>query len=444
MATEFIPFTAASQSRKLPSFDAGALQQVIGVIQQPDTTQAILNRDSGIADPQRLVLGEVNRLRGLSAVYHHLFYTIPLDHIQRAGLLPTNYTLNELGTSLGGHLPVIPARLQPWRMRGFDNQRHIVQAAQVTIAAFQRAGLLGIGTYEIEHGDHESELPRAEVAVLSLVSQYESGEKGAVEWLVKHGMYGINGDVNFTRFQIEPSDLDKGVLQVTSRRLASRDTGVMLQLESSPVDTPFGQIYEARLGFAADGLYAGSRKVAHIPLSDDNYQALVTVYKEDGQLFAEPWGHIPTGLATEEDIKHTLAFRRTFQDIYSQIGPATKHKRDWDAMAGLGVPTYAAEQGYYSTIMLTTAKDDPRLSASLPWAILMRHSQEAGLLASQERLRDVGPGKTFETLDDLYQAVGRCLAPDSGYNQRFKYGNPILATTIVTSDEQAFQILKAA
>lgn len=432
------------------TFDPRILEQVIGIIQEPRIVEAM----TSAKDPGMIIGGEVGRLRMLSGAFHPDFYHKSIDVLMACGAIEPGYSMIELGTSLAGHLPQIPKDLQPGSMLGFDNKSHIVSAARQTLITYGDTGLLDSGKYEIILGDHTHlNGIRGDVAVLSLTSQYDGGEAGTTEWMMKHvTVAGINGDVVHTPAEISQEELDSGILPIRSRRLPYLGgyTGVNWKLVGDPQETPFGKEYRASL-FLDDAVYNENNGIVQIPQPGAELLGKVTIFEREGKLFVEPWAWELTNQATADDIRYLTAIRRTFNEQYSQLAPATNFQRDWESNAALGVPVYAAEKyGYYSAVMFNTATQIAKRSGMLPLAMLRRNGEEVGQIfeagkrLGKELFSQIGLGKTFADLRELYQVIGKYMSDPQRFFMIVDYTNPLLVTSITTPHRDVFERLQAA
>lgn len=377
--------------------------------------------------------GELGRLRMLGPTYLQRFYEEPVAVGQKTGVIPQSYSSVELGPSLAAHLPMKDRDRLPTSMIGIDNQPHIVAAANRTLEAFVKGGLLPEGSYEVVLGDHTTQLQRQDVAHMSLVSQYEAGHKGAVDWLMGHGEVGVNGDVVHAPSEVTEEELSEGIFEM--KLTTGERTGIAWSVHGEPIVTPFGRTYEASVVLDnknSDG------KIRHISRPGDTYHGRITLFEHGGKLYMDPWAYVPTEDATEKEVEEVVALRRTLQDIYDGMNPATNGERIWDGNAALGVAPYAAEQGYFTGIMLST-EQDKGISGTLPLAILMRHRAEAAMLSAKGHLTQVGDGKQFANLQEFYQTVGKWLNPASGFDKKFQYSNPLLVLTMTVRSEEQFQ-----
>ncbi|MFA5933375.1 MAG: hypothetical protein WCV81_03895 [Microgenomates group bacterium] len=435
----------ASNELYVPTFDGALLQRVTGIIQQPEIEKSMRECNPHIPADE-IVKGEVGRLVMLSGAFHPDFYHKSIGALMACGAIRPGYSMIELGTSFCAHLPQMPKKLQPGFMKGLDNIPFIVAAAKASVLAFENAGLLNSEGIEIYPGDHNYlNGVKGDISVLSLASQYDGGPAGTVEWLMSHcGVAGINGDVIHSPIEITEENITSGILPLKSSRLLYFDgyTGVNLKLEGEAKETIFGDVYRTTL-LLDDEIYNASNGIVQIPQPGAELEGKATVFKRDGKYFVEPWAWELTDQATEDDKRYLPAIRRTFNEQYSLLEFATDPVRKWESVAGLGVPVYAAEKyGLYNTVAFNTATKVAERSGMLPMAMLRRNGEEVRKIHEKGLFSQIGEGKTFADLDDLYRVVGSYLSNAPRFFNIVKYTNPLLVTSTTTSSKEVFEALQ--
>lgn len=433
------------ESKKLyiPTFDQGCLQKVVAVLQQPEIVEAMAAAQA----PKGVLEGEIGRLRMLSGAFHPDFYHKSIGLLMTAGVIPPDYSMIELGTSLAGHLPQIPENLQPGSFKGVDNKAYVVAGAQQALLEFQKAGLLDSHNYQIILGDHtDLNRVKGDVSILSLASQYDGGVEGTVKWLMSHcKVAGINGDVIHSPVEVSEEELDSGNLPMRSERLPyfGGYTGVNWKLEGSPTDTPFGQVYKASL-LLDDAIYNEANGIVQLPQPGAELAGKVTISKKDGRYFAEDWAWELTNQATDQDADYLRAIGTTFNEQYSQLKNATNPPRVWESIAGLAVPVYAAQKLHLqSVVMLNTAASIAKRSGMLPLAMLRRNGEETRQIYEKGLFSQIGPGKVFKDIEELFGVIGSYMSDPQRFFSLVDYTNPLLATSITTRHQDVFKKLQA-
>lgn len=437
---------SASKEPYTSTFDGARLQQVIAVIKHPDVEKA-MRRGRPHIPAATIVGGEVGRLGMLAEPFHPDFYHESLRKLMVCGAIKQGYSLVELGMSLLGHLPGIPSEHQPGLVLGLDNQRHIVAAAKVALGFFQEQGLLNVGKHRAILGDHESRGLKSDVSIMSLASQYDAGPVGTVLWLMKHDrIAGVNGDVAHSPFVVSQQNLIDGILPITDPRLPVLDgyTGVNLKLLGDPKSTPFGEVYDYTFLLDKE-IYNPRNGIVQISRPGGELQGKVTVFKRNGKTYAEPWAWVPTAQATKEDIANFQAIKITFNELYSELEPATRDTdlpREWEATAAFGVPVYAAELGYKSVVMLNTATQVAKKSGMLPMTILLRNGDEAKQIFEKGLFSQVGEGKYFKDIGHLNSVLRSYMSNPQRFSEIVDYTNPPLVTSITTRHQDVFDRLR--
>lgn len=437
----------ASTEPYVSTFDGARLQQVIAVIQHPSVEKA-MRRGRPNVPTSVITRGEKGRLEMLAGPFHPDFYQEPPRILIACGAIKQGYSFIELGMSFFGHLPNIPKELQPGLVIGIDNQPHIVAGARRALKLYQEQGLLNIGEHRAIFGDHNSKgRTMKDIAAMSLAAQYDAGPVGTVLWLMMHGeVAGVNGDVAHSPFVVSQQNLKDGILPITDPRLPVLGgyTGVNLELIGYPKDTPFGKVYDYEFLLDAE-VYNPGNGIVQIPRPGGELQGKVTVFERDGKTYAEPWAWETTDKTTEEDIANLKAIRITFNELYSQLEPATRgtdRPREWEATAAFGVPVYAAELGYKSVVMLNTATEVAKKSGMLPMTILLRNGDEAKQIFEKELFSQVGEGKYFNDIGHLNSVLRSYMSNPQRFSEIVKYTNPPLVTSITTRHQDVFDRLR--
>lgn len=417
-------FTGLSTSPE-PCFTPDKIKKVWSTLPQQDLVAAMTKTGLEAPVAENVLRAELGRLL-LLGPYHERFYNLPLSLLRDKGILDGS-SLNELGPSLFVHFAAMDQR--PEAVTGVESKPHIVSAARVAIESFQSHGLLP-REYEVIQGDQTVDLTKRDLSILSLVAQYGAAEAGTLNWLMRNGEIGINGDVHHTTTPTTEAEVKTGFLTIKSPTQPSIDVGIAWRLKGQPKSTAFGDIYDATLDISPK-VFGEGKNAIHIPVDGDMYTGKVVVYKEaNGSLVFQSWTLDPTEEATDEEIAEVLSICITHQDIYKGMS--------WSSAPAIAIPAYASEKGLYTAMMLTTA-NDRGLSGTIPLAIVLKNQREAGILHEKGLLSQVGPGKKFENLPLLFERLRFWTQNKDLFNSKFNFTNPHLITTITTANRDVFK-----
>lgn len=379
---------------------------------------------------------EKQRLTAQGPVTHPIFYGRTIATALAAGVIPENYSAAELGPSLMGHWAIINPTLRPRSLIGVDNRPAVVDNAQQAIKAFQEAKHLPSEGYRVVVGDHELELPQVNLKILSLVSQYEAGEIGVVDWMMKGSDVGINADFVHGAVEIQPTDTKEGsIIPVNTRRNPNRPTGLGW-LIGKPIDEkPTGKLYEAEWISTGE---VDPGHIKHLRFPDDKYKTQIIVFEKGDKTYAEGCSLWPRPEASDDDMRTLISMRQMIYDLWENIAPASNQKRIWDGLACLGVPQEAAQKGYCTGFIINTA---PKLAGPLLFIMLKRNWDDLKYIHDNrpELLSQVGPGKIYPTLEDLNSALDHALA--TGLHTKFDLFGPPHFASITVRDKQSLSRL---
>lgn len=394
-------------------------------------------------EAKQVAIGEINRFRSMRD-YHRFLYQEPLHLLRERGVIEKDYSMRELGPSLGLHLATLRNSLQPAQYIGEDHEPHIVAAAQVAISRLQREGLLSQdANYLINLGGTDNRgliREKADVSISVLTSMY-AGERKTLDWLMKNGQIGVNGDVFFSPVPISETELKEGLLPIRSFRSGIETNLVWRLSDAAPQKTFLGDRYKADL-VRHNGIDDYGDRVVYIPVVGDRYdQEIITVSKENGQLYYETWDMKPLSPENENEEHQVLALALTLRELYLHIKKATDGDTVWDSAAVVTLPFLAAQEGYYSGVLATTTPESP-LPATLPYALMMRYREELSIVHESKLLSEIGSGKTFEDLSQAFRIMAGFLNPANRINEKYRFdGVPIFAS-ITTRDRKQFNKLK--
>lgn len=419
-------------------FSKEGLQTVAAAIPIEDAAEAYTEAKPNIPlDNAKQIIGASrDRLVFLGPASFSPFYGVPLALLREAEVIPEDYVANELGPDVFGAWAGMNPSIKPGKVNGVEKDPGIAAAARVALAGYEKAGFIP-PDYEVIAGDESADLPPAHVRILSLVSEYGTGE-GVIEWMnQREGEIGINGDVVHGPIEVAMKDIKEGgVIPIRTRRRPNITTGVGWVLDQKIEETRMGIVFEAHLA-SLDEVYE-QKHVAHLALPGYTDSTKLVVFEEDGQLYAEGWGFIPKSEASEEETEMMISVRRTIHDLWGNMGAATNGEEIWDGNAALGVPAYAAEKGLYTAMTVTTA---PKLAGPMPLVILIRNRAAVEFLhGAGDYLSQIGPGS--EGLKEFYEKLGSALA--AGMHQKFEFVSPPHVTTITTDNREIFQKIVAA
>lgn len=419
-------------------FTPDRIQNMLSILPDDEMVLAMHKANPHIDETklQSLVHGESGRL--LNVAYQHgPVYGETIWILQKLGIVPSSYSAVELGAALGAHMAIMDKTRQPAAYTGIDNQPHIVAGAAIAMKAWKSLTIVP-DEYRIIQGDHTTKLPKADVEFQVLVTQYEGGAVGSVKHGEKHADTTIISDVAHQSFPFDTSQLKPGgIIPMEAPRLPDAHTGLAWQILGPAIPTPFGDVYKVSLRY--DRNVFDDERLTMFRLSQDTYEGYVTV-KPEGLM---NWAFIPTAEAGGDDINEMIGFQKTMSDIYTKIGNATNGEHVWHAMDIAAVPAIAAKENLYGAMSFSTAEGSNHPASILPLAIILRHAQEIGILASKPGLLSaIGHGKQFPDATTLLQRALYWIRNPQEHARKFEYHNPPVVTFVQVKDADAFALLR--
>ncbi len=380
-------------------------------------------------DAKTVAGGEIQRVMGLADSYRE-FYEKPLRSLLKSGVIKPGYSANELGPSFATQWAIMEPSLRPGKIIGIENKPHITAGARVAIAGFQEAGFLDGVEITVISEDKSVEIPKADLAILSLASQYEIGEMGTVDWMEQNGEIGVNGDYLHVPVPISEEELKNRIIPIKTRRRPDIPTCMSWQLGEKILSTTLmGDVYEAKL------LVHETDLIKHVRLPEDKQTTRVAVFERNGKLYIEGWGFMPREDTPDDSLKIMASMRATLHDLWLGMRVATNGERTWDGNASAGVPTYAAEKGLSTAVMVTTA---PKLNERMGLVMLLKNKKELTFIYENNKdlLSQIGSGKKYEDLEKFENAVNLALGQET-YND-VDLVTPPHITTITMADKETF------
>lgn len=384
--------------------------------------------------------GEIGRTIGL-ADFYRFAYDDSLGILRSVDALPDLFSMREVGSATGIQLGFFAHK--PVDYSGIDHADHMVAASVPTLQGLKTLGALpDTGRYTIQKGDETTRFEeKADVAAAVLLAQYVGPQ--IADWIMGNGEAGVVADIMHGESLTTEDEVKSGRLPVRSG-VYDGDTGVSWVLEEEPVETPFGWVVPAHIEF--DEKIFDKDQLAILNFPEDSLRGRITLFKKEGKWASmQQWSYELIN-ATAGEIREVNALRQTFNDTYRLSSFATD--RQWDGNAVWAIPAYAKEKGYYCTLRVDTFNraDDftDAISGALPLAIILRHTKEVGRLAAQGKLTEVGEGKTFATVGELFAAVGKWAANPSAFDERFRLSCPPSLAAILSSPDHFRALAKSS
>jgi hypothetical protein len=391
---------------------------------------------------QNLLRGEQGRLI-LLAELHKRFYDGEISDLRQRGIINSSYTLAEIGPSFGLHIAEMSENNRPRHLFGVEVKLPILKAAQFIMDKFQTDGVLPNGATIIQ-GDHTTSLGETtDVALASLVTQYDAGAEGTIDWLMLHSDIGVSSDLSHSFFPITKGEIESGIIRIHSLRSPGINSGLAWQLTDKGTETPFGMVYSASLRL--DPAVYDDEHTAQIATPEEVHEGKITIVKHGDALYAFNWAFelAPNSIATDQEISQMVALQQTFEETYLLLGKATDGKRAWDGNQIAVMPTIAREKGLFSVVHMTTEAGNRKILGILPLPMILRNREEVACIAQRGLLSHVGQGKTFETVKDLMGATQYWVTNPGEFAQRFTLSNAaLLLSVIMTKNPEIFEKLK--
>ena len=410
-------------------FSLERAKEVTSSIPVSEVIQAMNEAAPQLSEMNETILGgEMQRIMGILVSYSH-FYEKPLKTLLKSGAINSGYSANELGPSLMAHWAIMDSSLHPSKITGVESRPHIAAGARVAVSGYQNAGFLeGLKTQIID-GNESTEISKADVAILSLTSQYEAGEMRVVDWMQQNGEISINGDYLHVPVPISKDELRSGIIPIKTQRRPNVSTCMSWQLGEKVSSTIMGDMYDAKI------LVHDFDLIKHVRFPEDQQTTRVMVFERNGTLYVEGWGLMPREDTPDDALETMAAMRATIHDLWLGMGSVTNGKQIWDGNAAAGIPTYAAEKGLSTAVMITT---EPKLDERMGLVMLLKNMRELAFIYENDKdlLSQIGPGKKYADLQEFGVALN--LALKDGVYKHVDLVTPPHITTITTDNQEIF------